>query len=120
MLSEHPEPSNHTLDELLGQLRAGDLLVIWKLDRLGRPLKHLVELVGDLVKRKVGLLSLNDPIDRTPKPSVGLSHFIALLDRTGCREPIGPALESTPADCLLTEYERHMCDVQGLAPTTSS
>lgn len=53
------------LDELLGQLRAGDVLVIWKLDRMGRSLKHLVELVGDLIDRKVGLLSLNDPIDTT-------------------------------------------------------
>ncbi|TDS70417.1 resolvase-like protein [Comamonas sp. JUb58] len=50
------------LDELLGQLRAGDVLVIWKLDRMGKSLKHLVELVGSLIERKVGLLSLNDPI----------------------------------------------------------
>ncbi|PRD63849.1 recombinase family protein [Malikia granosa] len=53
------------LDELLGQLRAGDVVVIWKLDRMGRSLKHLVELVGRLMERKVGLLSLNDPIDTT-------------------------------------------------------
>ena len=53
------------LDELLGHLRAGDVLVIWKLDRLGRSLKHLVDLVGDLMEYKVGLLSLNDPIDTT-------------------------------------------------------
>lgn len=53
------------LDELLGQLRAGDLVVIWKLDRMGRSLKHLVELVRDLLARKVGLLSLNDPVDTT-------------------------------------------------------
>lgn len=52
-------------DELLGQLRPGDVLVIWKLDRMGRSLKHLVELVGSLMERKVGLLSLNDPIDTT-------------------------------------------------------
>jgi DNA invertase Pin-like site-specific DNA recombinase len=53
------------LDKLLDQLRAGDVLVIWKLDRMGRSLKHLVELVGNLMARKVGLLSLNDPIDTT-------------------------------------------------------
>ncbi|WP_395828021.1 recombinase family protein [Collimonas sp.] len=53
------------LDELLGQLRPEDVLVIWKLDRMGRSLKHLVELVGNLMERKVGLLSLNDPIDTT-------------------------------------------------------
>lgn len=53
------------LDELLGQLRGGDVLVIWKLDRMGRSLRHLVDLVGNLIERKVGLLSLNDPIDTT-------------------------------------------------------
>jgi DNA invertase Pin-like site-specific DNA recombinase len=53
------------LDEMMGQLRAGDVLVIWKLDRMGRSLTHLVELVGDLLKRRIGLLSLNDPINTT-------------------------------------------------------
>lgn len=53
------------LDELLNQLRSGDILVIWKLDRMGRSLKHLVELVGSLMERNVGLLSLRDPIDTT-------------------------------------------------------
>lgn len=53
------------LDKLLANVRAGDAVVIWKLDRLGRSLKHLVELVGELAERKVGLQSLNDPIDTT-------------------------------------------------------
>lgn len=53
------------LDKLLANIRAGDAVVIWKLDRLGRSLKHLVELVGELAVRKVGLQSLNDPIDTT-------------------------------------------------------
>ena len=53
------------LDKMLVQLRAGDVLVIWKLDRMGRSLTHLVELVGDLLKRKIGLLSLNDPNNTT-------------------------------------------------------
>ncbi len=37
---------------LLVDIRAGDTIVIWKLDRLGRSLKHLVELVGKLAERK--------------------------------------------------------------------
>jgi DNA invertase Pin-like site-specific DNA recombinase len=53
------------LDELLEHLRPGDVLVIWKLDRLGRSLKHLVELVSELMNTGVGLQSLNDPIDTT-------------------------------------------------------
>ena len=53
------------LDDLLSRLRAGDVLVIWKLDRLGRSLKHLVTLTAELMEREVGLVSLNDPIDTT-------------------------------------------------------
>lgn len=53
------------LGKLMENLRPEDTLVIWKLDRLGRSLKHLVELVSDLGKRNIGLLSLNDPIDTT-------------------------------------------------------
>ncbi len=53
------------LAKLVENLRPGDILVIWKLDRLGRSLQHLVDLVNDLMARKVGLKSLNDPIDTT-------------------------------------------------------
>jgi len=53
------------LDRLLSQLREGDILVIWKLDRLGRSLKHLVELVHELNEKGIGLQSINDPIDTT-------------------------------------------------------
>jgi DNA invertase Pin-like site-specific DNA recombinase len=53
------------LVKTIENLRAGDVLVIWKLDRLGRSLQHLVDLVNDLMARKVGLKSLNDPIDTT-------------------------------------------------------
>ena len=53
------------LDEMLKNAREGDVIVIWKLDRLGRSLKHLVELVAELNERKIGLQSLNDPIDTT-------------------------------------------------------
>ena len=49
------------LEALLADLRPGDVLVIWKLDRLGRSLRHLVELAGTLLEQDVGLRSLNDP-----------------------------------------------------------
>jgi DNA invertase Pin-like site-specific DNA recombinase len=67
------------LDELLGHLRAGDVLVIWKLDRMSRSLKHLVELVGNLMERKVGLLSLNDPIDTTSAQGRFVFNLFATL-----------------------------------------
>jgi DNA invertase Pin-like site-specific DNA recombinase len=50
---------------LIKQLRNGDTLTVWKLDRLGRSLKHLLELVHTLMRRNIGLCSLNDPIDTT-------------------------------------------------------
>ena len=53
------------LEQMLSQLRGGDVLVVWKLDRLGRSLTHLVQLVNQLLEQDVGLQSLNDPIDTT-------------------------------------------------------
>ena len=49
--------------DLLGHLRAGDTLVVWRLDRLGRSLSHLIETVEDLEARGVAFKSLMDPID---------------------------------------------------------
>ncbi|MBN9231998.1 MAG: recombinase family protein, partial [Legionella sp.] len=60
MLSNRP-----ALDKLLNELRKDDVLIIWKLDRLGRSFKDLINLVNTLIERGVGLKSLNDPIDTT-------------------------------------------------------
>lgn len=69
------------LAELLKQVRSGDLVVIWKLDRLGRSLKHLVELVSQLIDKGVGLQSLNDPIDTTsPQGKLIFNIFASLAE----------------------------------------
>jgi hypothetical protein len=47
-----------TLAQLLDQLRPGDTLVVWKLDRLGRSLRHLVDTVTGLAERGIGFRSL--------------------------------------------------------------
>ena len=47
----------------LGYLRDGDVLVVWRLDRLGRSLPHLIETVGALDARGVGFRSLTESID---------------------------------------------------------
>ena len=67
------------LDNLLNQLRDGDVLVVWKLDRLGRSLKHLVELVQILMKRNIGLCSLKDPIDTTTSQGRLIFNIFASL-----------------------------------------
>jgi len=53
------------LSRALDALREGDALVVWKLDRIGRSLAHVVELVGALQKRGVGLKVLTGGIDTT-------------------------------------------------------
>jgi DNA invertase Pin-like site-specific DNA recombinase len=69
------------LDDLLSRLRAGDVLVIWKLDRLGRSLKHLVTLATELLEREIGLISLNDPIDTTtPQGRLVFNIFASLAE----------------------------------------
>ena len=55
--------------------------VIWKLDRLGRSLKHLVTLTAELLEHEVGLISLNDPIDTTtPKGRLVFNIFASLAE----------------------------------------
>lgn len=56
------------LGKALEMLREGDTLVVWKLDRLGRSVKQLIELVSDLHKQNVQFKSLTDSID-TGTPS---------------------------------------------------
>ncbi len=53
------------LNKMLSEVRPKDVITIWKLDRLGRSLRHLVKLVDQLNEKKVGLISLNDPINTT-------------------------------------------------------
>jgi DNA invertase Pin-like site-specific DNA recombinase len=64
---------------VLDQLRPGDTLVVWKLDRLGRSLRHLVDTVTDLAERGVGFWSLQEQVD-TPTPGGKLVfHVFAAL-----------------------------------------
>ena len=61
------------LDEALASVRAGDTLVVWKLDRLGRSLRHLLDVAETLRERGVALRSLTDHIDTKPRPPGGCS-----------------------------------------------
>ena len=53
------------LDQALAELDEGDTLVVWRLDRLGRSLPHLVATIDNLTKRGVNLKSLHEAIDTT-------------------------------------------------------
>jgi DNA invertase Pin-like site-specific DNA recombinase len=73
--------SRPALDELLGMARRGDTLVIWRLDRLGRSLRHLLDVIGDLEQRGVALRSLTESIDTsTPAGRLVFHTFGALAE----------------------------------------
>jgi hypothetical protein len=96
------------LNELLLNIRAGDVLVIWKLDRLGRFLKHLVELINDLMDKGIGLRTKNDPIDTTTAQGRLVFNIFASLTeferlsrfRAGCRTALHSAEPARLRPCL--------------------
>jgi DNA invertase Pin-like site-specific DNA recombinase len=63
----------------LEALREGDTLVVWKLDRLGRSVKNLVDLVGELQKQGVQFKSLTDAIDTATPSGRFFFHVMASL-----------------------------------------
>jgi DNA invertase Pin-like site-specific DNA recombinase len=67
------------LAKALEMLREGDTLVVWKLDRLGRSVKNLVNLVGELHKQGVQFKSLTDAIDTSTASGRFFFHVMASL-----------------------------------------
>jgi len=73
-LRERPE-----LSQCLRTLRKGDILVVWKLDRLARSLKDLVEIVQELHDREIGFKSLTESIDTTSSGGRLVFHIFGAL-----------------------------------------
>src|SRR4051812_29208319 len=67
------------LERALADVRPGDSLVVWKLDRLGRSLKYLIETVTALSHRGVGFRSLQEAIDTTTSGGKLIFHVFAAL-----------------------------------------
>ena len=67
------------LTEAIQYCRPDDTLIVWKLDRLGRSLPHLVETVRDLDARRVGFKSLQEDIDTTTSSGKLIFHIFASL-----------------------------------------
>jgi DNA invertase Pin-like site-specific DNA recombinase len=108
--SKEPRPG---LEETLALCRSDDELVVWKLDRIGRSLPHLVQLMAQLRERGVGFRSITENIEtETPSGRLVMHLFAALAEferdlirertrcglasarargRTGGRNPLAPA-----------------------------
>lgn len=67
------------LEACLRTLRKGDTLVVWRLDRLGRSLKDLVEIVNGLEAKKIGFKSLTENIDTTSAGGKLVFHLFGAL-----------------------------------------
>ncbi len=67
------------LDALLAVVLPGDTVVVWRLDRLGRSIRHLIEVVTELGERKVGFRSLTEAIDTGTAAGRLLFHLMGAL-----------------------------------------
>jgi DNA invertase Pin-like site-specific DNA recombinase len=67
------------LEKLLGKLRPGDTVIIWKLDRLARSLNDLISLVNQIQEKGAALRSLNDQIDTTTPTGKFTFHLFGAL-----------------------------------------
>jgi len=67
------------LDDALDFLREGDTLVVWRLDRLGRSLKHLIEVVNSLNEKSISFRSLQESIDTSTSGGKLIFHVFGAL-----------------------------------------
>ena len=67
------------LKRALKHLKSGDVLVVWKLDRLGRSLRHLIETASGLKDRGVGFASVSESIDTTTPGGKLFFHMMGAL-----------------------------------------
>lgn len=71
--------ARHVLDDLMTNIRGGDTLIIWKLDRLGRNLVHLRQIVEDLKNKEVSFLSLSERLDTTTPHGMLFFNFFGMI-----------------------------------------
>ncbi|MCA8204717.1 recombinase family protein [Burkholderia sp. AU33545] len=72
----HERPGLH---ELISAAKSGDTIVVWRLDRLGRSLKHLIQILSDLRERGIHFASLNEAIDTGTPTGTFIFHMLAAL-----------------------------------------
>jgi DNA invertase Pin-like site-specific DNA recombinase len=74
--SDRSRPGLH---DALSKLKKGDVLVVWRLDRLGRSLAHLIELIDTIGKQGAGFASLTESIDTTTAGGRLVFHMMGAL-----------------------------------------
>jgi DNA invertase Pin-like site-specific DNA recombinase len=88
------------LEKALEHLRPGDTLVVWRLDRLGRSLRHLIDTITTLEQRGIGFKSLSESIDTTTSTGKLVFHLfgaIAEFERDLIRERTQAGLQAARA-----------------------
>src|SRR5258706_5088951 len=88
------------LQDAMHHLRAGDTLVVWRLDRLGRTLKQLIATITHLSEQEIGFMSLQENIDTTTSGGKLIFHIFASLaefEREVIRERTIAGLQSARA-----------------------
>jgi DNA invertase Pin-like site-specific DNA recombinase len=71
--------SRPELERMLDHLRVGDTVVVWRLDRLGRSLRHLIDVVGQLEERRVALRSVTEGLDTSTPGGKLVFHLFGAL-----------------------------------------
>ncbi len=105
--------SRPELDSLFSHLREGDTLVVWRLDRLGRNLPHLLQTITDLEEKGVGFRSLTESIDTTTaggKLIFNIFGALASFERDLIRERTAAGLAAARARGKVGGRPRKMTD----------
>ena len=91
------------LADLLSHARDGDTLVVWRLDRLGRSLPHLIGLLADLEQRQVQFRSLTEALDTSTAGGRLVFNIFASIAEFEGDVPCGGGVSSTPCgvSCLI-------------------
>jgi DNA invertase Pin-like site-specific DNA recombinase len=109
------------IDEALTFLRPGDVLVVWKLDRLGRRTVKLIQLIEELKERGIGFKSLSNAIDTTTPEGMfiyRISSSFAELERDLARERTMAGLSAARARGRLGGRPRKLNDKQAKLAAT--
>lgn len=110
--------SRTALDACIASLQPGDTLVVWKLDRLGRSLSHLMRTIDDLKNRGIHFESITEKFDTSTPAGELLFHVIGALaqfERQMTRERVRAGLATTKANGTKLGRRQIILDTDNLA-----